>query len=99
MIAAFNGHKEIVRLLIERNADTTIQDCFGKSAADRTKDPQILKLLQNSNKIARNYSDGGEGQKSGIFLINPSPNKVYTIEQMSALLKKASPLKEVYIVL
>jgi len=50
MIAAYNGHKDIVRALLEKNADPLIKDCFEKTALDRTKDPLIAKLLQKASK-------------------------------------------------
>jgi ankyrin repeat protein len=37
MIAAYKGHQDIVELLIEHEADVTLEDSFGKRALDRSK--------------------------------------------------------------
>ena len=50
MIASYHGHKEIVKILLENNADINIQDCFGKRAIDRSKDNMIIKMLQNEEE-------------------------------------------------
>jgi len=39
MIAAYHGHKNIVQILLERDADLNAKDLFGKTAFDRAKNP------------------------------------------------------------
>lgn len=46
MIATYHTHKGIVKILMDRGADTSVQDTFGKKAIDRTKDPNIIKILE-----------------------------------------------------
>ena len=50
MIASYHGHKEIIKILLEHNADIYIQDCFGKRAIDRAKDNTVIKILQNEEE-------------------------------------------------
>ena len=50
MIASYHGHKEIIKILLENNADIYIQDCFGKRAIDRAKDNTVIKILQNEEE-------------------------------------------------
>ena len=60
MIAAYHGHKNIVQILLERDADLNAKDLFGKTAFDRAKNPQITKLLQNR----QDRDDGKQVQQS-----------------------------------
>jgi hypothetical protein len=48
MIASYHGHKEVVKALLDYKADYDVQDCFGKKAIDRAKDPSVVKLLQKA---------------------------------------------------
>jgi hypothetical protein len=45
MIAAYHGHLEVVKLLLDFRADTDIQDCFGKRAIDRAREQPIVDIL------------------------------------------------------
>lgn len=51
MIATYHSHLPIVKLLLGFNADIAIQDCFGKRAIHRAKEPTILKILQRAEGI------------------------------------------------
>ena len=53
-------HVNIVRLLLDFGADTTVKNSYGKTAVDSAKDVRIRDLLLNSGG-----SDGGE--KKGGF--------------------------------
>ena len=44
--AAFNGHSEIVKLLIDRGADTSITDNDGTTACNEETDPVIAQLFR-----------------------------------------------------
>lgn len=56
MIAAYHGHRHIVRELLLRKADASIQDLFGKKAVDRAKDPEIIRMLKGGSLNKVNYS-------------------------------------------
>ena len=72
MIAAYHGHKLIVRELLSRKADATIQDLFGKKASDRTKDPAVLKMLTNAEMGRSNlFSPPHRQDKSSISQCSP----------------------------
>ena len=57
MTAANQGFAEAVEVLIQAGADVTHQDIFGRTAADRSKSPQIAALLVPKSGV----SMGGEG--------------------------------------
>jgi len=85
MIATYHGHKEIVRLLIDNKANAHIQDCFGKKAIDRTRDPEIIKLLETTEEVIAN-----EYAKNGAIQVNPyspkfSPKTRYASTQASGI--------------
>lgn len=46
MISTYHGHRDIVRLLLDYNADVNVTDCFGKRAVDRAKDSAIIRTLE-----------------------------------------------------
>lgn len=91
MISAYNGHKDIVRLLLEKNADATIKDCFDKTALDRAKDQKIIKMLQEGSKIAQRSSTLVEQEKAVQMILNPSPKGK---ENPNSILKKSTPGKK-----
>jgi len=49
MIATYHGHANIVKILLDRGADTEIADCFGKKAKDRAKDSTIIRLIEKAD--------------------------------------------------
>jgi ankyrin repeat protein len=46
MIAAANGHAEIVRILLEKGANATLKNKFDKTASDAAANEEIRKLIQ-----------------------------------------------------
>ena len=96
MIASYHGHKEIVKILLENNADINIQDCFGKRAIDRSKDNMIIKMLQNeeeklgsiitvkSPKLAMRLSNSSFVNQSNISQnINNNLNNTSTLNNLT----------------
>lgn len=45
MIAAYKGHLQIVEFLIDKEADASVSDKFGKKAQDRAKTCEIFYLI------------------------------------------------------
>jgi len=49
-VAAYNGHIEIVKLLLERGADTSLKNWQGKTASDVTSNnKEIREIILNVN--------------------------------------------------
>lgn len=48
MISAYQGHEEMVELLIKSKADVSIMDSFGKKAQDRAKTSHIFYLISSA---------------------------------------------------
>jgi ankyrin repeat protein len=52
MIASANGHTEVVKVLLERGANTELRNQSGKSAADVAANDEIRDLiLSRTNKL------------------------------------------------
>ncbi len=49
-LAALNGHKEIVELLLSHGADINEKDDAGKTALDLAQDSAIIKMLTHKEK-------------------------------------------------
>lgn len=71
MIATYHTHKNVVKILMERGADTNVQDTFGKRAIDRTKDPNIINLLErkpanekSSNSTSKNQASNTKNSRN-----------------------------------
>lgn len=52
MAAANQGYAEVVEVLIQAGADVTHQDIYGRTAADRSKSPQIAALLVPKSDVS-----------------------------------------------
>jgi ankyrin repeat protein len=50
MIAAANGHTQIVRLLLEKGANASLKNKYAKSATDVAASEEIKKLLPESEQ-------------------------------------------------
>jgi ankyrin repeat protein len=46
MIAAANGHTQIVRLLLNKGANASLKNKFDKTASDAAANEEIRKLIQ-----------------------------------------------------
>lgn len=90
MIAAYHSHRQIVKELLSNNADSTIQDLFGKKAIDRAKDQTVIKMLQtNANKseiLSPRKQDRSITYSSPQMSIDSKLGK----NQPSSILKKSS---------
>mmetsp|Transcript_30595 Transcript_30595/g.27790 ORF Transcript_30595/g.27790 Transcript_30595/m.27790 type:complete len:115 (+) Transcript_30595:185-529(+) len=53
MIACHHGHTNIVKLLLRKDADISMIDCFGKKAIDRCTKKDIINLLKNHQPRAQ----------------------------------------------
>ena len=47
MYASKNGHKEIVQLLLDHNADISFKNCEGKTAVDLASSDEIKEMIRN----------------------------------------------------
>lgn len=90
MISAYHGHKQVVKELINKNADTSIQDLFGKKAIDRAKDPIIIRMLQGDKSLLTVSSPRRQEKKP--FLSSPTMNSEQKLQKNHPLsiLKKSS---------
>jgi ankyrin repeat protein len=50
MIASANGHSEVVKLLLDKGASTSLKNKFGKTAVDVAANEEIKILLTNRIK-------------------------------------------------
>ena len=64
MIAAYNGHREVVRHLLEKNADISVKDRFDKKAIDRAKDSKIIRMLEQAASAPQKHNDTREEHKN-----------------------------------
>jgi hypothetical protein len=98
MIAAYNSHKEIVKLLIDKNANVTIRDCFDKTALDRSKDSYIIKMLQEAAEVGQEYDEKNEDQTQETKPEQHSltPEQPNSKEQLHSILKKSGTKRDEY---
>jgi len=90
MISAYHGHKQVVKELLNRNADTSIQDLFGKKAIDRAKDPIIIRMLQGDKTLLSVTSPGRQGKKSLPFSPTMNSDQKPQKNNPLSILKKSS---------
>lgn len=93
MISAYHGHRQIVKELLARKADTSAQDLFGKKAIDRAKDAEVVRLLTNTSaRLAspqRKNKEQQQQQQPGYY--SPSFSSAQkSFNQPSSILKKSS---------
>jgi ankyrin repeat protein len=53
MFASYKGHVDIVRLLVDKGADTTLRNISRKTALDMAKTPEIAALLKDAPELQR----------------------------------------------
>lgn len=68
MMATYYNFVPIVQLLLENNADPSIEDSYGKTALDRAKDPQIFRMIkeklpQSSPQRSREFTSPKQPQR------------------------------------
>lgn len=68
MIAAYHSFTPVVQLLLEHDADASIQDKYGKTAFDRAKDPELKNLLRERAGSARQQTVEEEYKKPNISI-------------------------------
>jgi len=81
IIAAYHGHAQIVRLLLQYKADPTLKDSFGKCAIERTRDRKIIKILEDA--------ENNKPMTTSILKRPSNKNKMFTVskyEQVSRIM-------------
>ncbi len=91
MISAYHGHRQIVKELLARKADTSAQDLFGKKAIDRAKDAEVVRLLQNTSAKLASPQRKPKEQSGQPGYYSPSFSSAQkNFNQPSSILKKSS---------
>ena len=88
MISAYHGHRQIVKELLARKADTSAQDLFGKKAIDRAKDAEVIRLLTNTS--ARLASPQRKTKEQPGYYSPSFSSAQKSFNQPSSILKKSS---------